>query len=381
MSCGVFRPEGLLTAMTRIEDWKMLGYRVKVEQSVESRPAKITLCYDGENYPHPVSQFWQSSPIEFEAYYSRQDELSALSQDLYHNLRVDGLRPSREILVIIFGDSFEAIALEGYVAKFLISQGLDIYIPGAVDCNIVTNNKDKPNQFWCEGGITISRIHRAKGQEADMVYLVGFDQIAKNEANLSFRQQLFIALTRSRGWVRLTGIGAYPMYNEMGRVIQSGESFSFNFRQHPVREIGLTDVGEILRCYRRGNRNFRGVNLVGVNLTGVCLLEANLMGANLTKAILKNANLEGAKLLLANLSQAVMTGANLHQAKLVGANLSHAQLSYANLTQADLRDSDLSNAQLMGTSLEGANLIGANLSNANLTEANLKWADLTDVTL
>ncbi|WP_413160126.1 pentapeptide repeat-containing protein [Capilliphycus salinus ALCB114379] len=381
ISCGVFSPEGLLTAMTRIEDWKMLGYRVKVEQSVESRPAKITLCYDGEKFPHPVSQFWQSSPIEFEAYHSRYNELSALTQQLYHNLRIDGLRPSREILVIILGDSFEAIALEGYVANFLMSQGLDIYIPGAVDCNIVTNNKDKPNQFWCEGGITISRIHRAKGQEADMVYLVGFDQIAKNETNLSFRQQLFIALTRSRGWVRLTGIGAYPMYNEMGRVIQSGESFSFNFRQHPLREISLTDVGEMLRCYRRGNRNFRGVNLVEVDLTDVCLREANLMGANLTKANLKNANLEGAKLLLANLSQAVMTGANLHQAKLVGANLSHAKLSYANLTQADLRDSDLSNAELIGATLEGANLIGANLTNANLTEANLKWADLTDVIL
>jgi len=272
------------------------------------------------------------------------------------------------------------MALETYVANFLITQGLDIYIPGEVDCNIVTSEKEKPNQFWCEGGITISRIHRAKGQEADMVYLVGFDQIAKDEANLSFRHQLFVALTRSRGWVRLTGTGAYPMYNEMA-VIQSGDRFSFTQRQPRVREIGLTNVGEMLRCYHQGNRNFRGIHLVGVDLTGTCLSEANLMGANLAKINLTHANLEGAKLLLANLSQAVMTGANLHQAKCVGANLSHAQLSFANLTQADLRDSDLSHAQLIGATLEGANLTGANLSYTNLSQANLKQADLTEATL
>ena len=381
ISLGLLRPQGLLTAMTKIEDWEMLGYRVKTEKSVCSPVTQITVSYAAEDFPHPVSQFWQRSPIEFEAYHSRQNELTALTQHLYHNLRADGLRPSREILVIILGDIFEAMALETYVANFLMAQGLDVYIPGAVDCNIVGANKEKPNQFWCEGGITISRIHRAKGQEADMVYLLAFDQIAKNEANLGLRHQLFIGLTRSRGWVRLTGTGAYPMYNEMARVIQSGDNFTFNLRQPPAREMGLTAVGEMLRRYRRGNRNFRGVHLVGVDLAGVCLSEANLMGANLTKANLTGANLENAKLVVANLSRAVMTGANLQQAKFVGANLSRTQLSYANLAQADLRDSDLSNAQFIGATLEGANLTGANLSSANLTQADLKRADFTEATL
>lgn len=381
ISFGLLRPAGLLTKMTRIEDWEAIGFQVDLENTVYSPGQKTTLSYSSEYSAHPVSQFWQHSLIEFETYRSRQDELTALTQHLYHNLRIDGLRPSREILVIILGDDFEAIALETYVANFLISQGLDIYIPGTVDCNIISSHKPNPNQFWCEGGITISRIHRAKGQEADMVYLVGFDYLAKDEANLRFRQQLFIALTRSRGWVRLTGIGAYPMYNEMARVIQSGNTFSFTQRQPTLREIGLTEVGEMLRCYRQGKRNFRGIDLVGVDLTGVCLREANLMDANLAQINLTHANLEGAKLLLANLSQAVLNGANLQQAKLVGANLSYAQLTHANLTHADLRDSDLSNAQLIGATLEGANLTGANLSNTNLTEANLKGADLTDVTL
>ncbi len=381
MSLGLLRLEGSLTTMTRIEDWETIGFQVNFQPSIQTAIQPMILSYNDKLTPHPVSSFWKKSLIEFEAYHSRQDELTALTQQLYHNLRIDGLRPSREILVIVLGETFEAIKLEKYVANFLITQGLDIYIPGTVDCNIVTGDHAKPNQFWCEGGITISRIHRAKGQEADMVYLVGLDEIAKNEANLSFRQQLFIALTRSRGWVRLSGIGAYPMYTEMANVIQSGNRFSVTQRQPPRREIGLTHLGEMLRCYRLGNRNFRGVNLAGVDLTGACLSEANLTGANLAAANLTHVNFHRAKLVLANLSQALLNTANLQQAKCVGANLSFAQLNYANLMNADLRDSDLSHAQFRGATLTGANLTGANLSHANLTEANLKQADFTDVTL
>lgn len=71
------------------------------------------------------------------------------------------LRPSREILVL--GSFFEAMRLETNVAGFLMEQGIDIFIPSANDCNILKPEKDNrnPNKFWCEGGVTLSRIHCA----------------------------------------------------------------------------------------------------------------------------------------------------------------------------------------------------------------------------
>lgn len=268
--------------------------------------------------------------------------------------------------------------LEAYVANFLIEQELDIDIPGTSQLNQIKPDKNNPNpnQFWMEGAITISRIHRAKGQEADRVYLVGFDQIAKNEADLNFSNQLFVGLTRARGWARLTGTGAYPMYEEMGRVIESGDTFSFTYRQ-PQREIGMTESGELLRRYQAGDRNFQGVNLAGVYLVGINLSQANLIQANLVQTNLSNANLSQTKLIIANLSQALMTGANLHRAKLVGAILTNAQLRYANLSSADLTDADLRNAQLFGANLSYANLTHANLKGADLTQVNFTGTDLT----
>jgi superfamily I DNA and RNA helicase len=74
-----------------------------------------------------------------------------------------------------------------------------------------------------------------------MVYVLGFDHVARNESDVNFRNQLFVALTRARGWANLSGVGSYPMYEEMRKVIASGESFTFTYKRPPKRDIGDGD--------------------------------------------------------------------------------------------------------------------------------------------
>lgn len=150
--------------------------------------------------------------------------------------------------MIVLGPLYEAMDLENYVAEFLKEEGIDIFIPSALECNVLKpkyGNTD-PNKFWCDGGVTVSRIHRAKGNEADMVYVVGFDNAARNESNINLRNQVFVALTRARGWVRLSGVGHYPMYEEMSQVIASGDTFTFVFRRPPNRDMGEEEIQPLL---------------------------------------------------------------------------------------------------------------------------------------
>ncbi len=234
---GLLRPEGMLSGLTQSKDWQTIGYEVEGKFLPGQR---VTLHRPPENSPNLVPELWAEPVLEFKTYVSRQDELSALAADIRHNLEHDGLKPSREILVIVLGSSFEAIALETHVARFLIEQGIQIFIPSALECNILKPkypNHD-PNKFWCEGGVTVSRIHRAKGNEADMVYVIGLDNIAKSESDLNLRNQLFVALTRARGWAKLSGIGQAPLYEEMTAVINSGNTFHFTFRRPPKRDMG-----------------------------------------------------------------------------------------------------------------------------------------------
>ncbi|MEP0885546.1 pentapeptide repeat-containing protein [Trichocoleus sp. ST-U3] len=377
---GLLRYGGMLTGITRAEDWRAIGYEVTGRFTPGQQ---MTLRRPPENSPNLIPQLWEGQVLEFVTYRDRQEEFTSLAQNILYNLRHDGLKPSREILVIVLGSGFEAMKLETAVAEFLISQGIDIYIPSTPDCNILQADKENrdPNKYWCEGGVTVSRIHRAKGNEADMVYVVGLDRVAKDESNLQLRNQLFVALTRAKGWVKLSGIGSYPMYEEMWRVMQSRDTFTFTFKRPPQREISVTDTGELLKRYDTGGRNFQNADLTGAQLAGADLRNANLIGAILRNADLRNAQLDGAKLVIADLSNADLTNAKLPKAKLVGAILKEARLSGADFSRAKLNNADLRNAQLVGTKLVGANLSAADLSDADLTGANIEGADLSDANL
>ena len=231
---GLFRPDGMLSGYTNKKDWEKIGYQV--EGSFNNGKI-ITLSRPSENSPNPVPQIWKKPVLEFNIYQNREAELMALAEKIKYNIEHDKLNPSRNILVVVLGASRqEAMELEIKVGAFLLEQDINIYIPSATNINDLKRNDRNRNQFWHEEGITISLIHRAKGNEADMVYVIGVDKIAKNESKINLRNSLFVALTRARGWAVLSGISDYPMYQEIRQVIkvaESGEPFIFNYRRSP----------------------------------------------------------------------------------------------------------------------------------------------------
>lgn len=235
---GLLRPEGMVTGITNKDDWQKIGYEVKGDFRRVGKP--ITVERQPQFSPNPIPELWGKSVLEFQTYSSREAEITALAENIMHNIVHDGLNPSRDILVLVLGSTYEAMELETYVASFLITQEIDVYIPTALKLNDLSPQypNHNPDKFWCDGGVTVSRITRAKGHEADMVYVVGFDNVARNESDVNFRNQLFVALTRARGWANLSGVGNYPMYEEMGKVIASGESFTFTYKRPPKRDIG-----------------------------------------------------------------------------------------------------------------------------------------------
>lgn len=227
---GIIKPDRM-----RKDDFQRIGFEV-VKGDFRRVNDPITISRPEENSPNPVSDLWNEPVIEFETYASREEELCALVEKIKSNLREDKLHPSRNLLVITLGyttpPSYEGNNLETEVAKLLIDYGIDIYIPSALRLNDTRPRfrNNNPDLFWSNRGVTISRIDRTKGNEADMVYVVGLDNIAKNESDPALRNQLFVALTRSRGWVNLSGIGHYPMYDEVKKVIEQGNSFTFTIK-------------------------------------------------------------------------------------------------------------------------------------------------------
>jgi superfamily I DNA and RNA helicase len=352
LGMGLLRPEGMLTGISKKEDWEAIGYEVRGELIAGQ---KVTIERPIANSPNPLPQLWQNKIITFNNYPSRQQELNVLAANLLNNLKYEGLRPCQEILVLIVGNIAEAKQLEKYTAQFLLDRGLDIYIPSHDNCNVLEVNQEKrnPDRFWCEGAITISCVHNAKGNEADMVYIIGLDLIAKDESNIILRDRLFVALTRARAWVSLSGVGQYPMYREIRQVLASKDTFTFTYQPNLQREIYFTETRELLHRYQSGERNFDRIDLTNANLANYNLEKINLVGANLRCANLENTNLDRANLTIADLQQSCMINSSLRQAKLIGANLSGVNLTGADLTDADLTDADLTDTNLNSAKMQG----------------------------
>ncbi|BAZ07949.1 DEAD/DEAH box helicase [Calothrix sp. NIES-3974] len=237
LGMGLLRPQGMLSGITNKRDWENLGYEVTGD--FRRLGEAITIHRPAKYSPNPLPQMWGEPVIEFFAYPTREEELSQLADKIMHCIVNDGLQPSRDILVLVLGNPQEAKELEIQTAEFLMKQGIDIYIPTAPKNNLTTFTwpDARPNQFWYPESVTISRIPRAKGNEANMVFVIGFDHIARDEANVTLRNQVFIALTRSRGWANLSGVGNYPMYTEIAQVLASGDRFTFNYQRPLKRDI------------------------------------------------------------------------------------------------------------------------------------------------
>jgi superfamily I DNA and RNA helicase len=84
--------------------------------------------------------------------------------------------------------------------------------------------------------VAFTGIYRAKGNEAGMVYIVNAQDCYSSFGNLaSVRNRLFTAITRSKAWVRVLGVGKGMKYlaREFDEVRKN--DFSLRFR-YPTKE-------------------------------------------------------------------------------------------------------------------------------------------------
>ena len=190
---GLLREEGMISGVTTKKDWEDLGYVVEGRFTSNS---EIQLRRPTSNSPNPIPTISNHPSIELKLFSDRRQEALSIAKKILEDINTQKLMPSKQIMVIAFTKEAEQL-----IASNLNELGLNYYIPSEKNINIrnTPSREKKTNQFWHDGAVTISGIHRAKGNEAEMVYVIGLDEIAANEARLTHRNQLFVAMTRAKG--------------------------------------------------------------------------------------------------------------------------------------------------------------------------------------
>ncbi len=222
---GVYRRGGLLQHPDAPSLWQDIGYTVARGKLVAGK--SVTLRRSQESYPTYFPELLNSDdavvmrsfPDQF-----AQDEWVA--QQIAGNLNGDELEPD-DILVVL-PDAYTAKSRAPKLMQALRRYEIDAHLVG------VTSSVDG---VFRPDSVAIAHIFRAKGNEAPMVYAIDAQRAADSFNEVTKRNTLFTAITRSRAWVRISGWGEQMglVAAEMEKVI--AEDFKLKFVVPTAREL------------------------------------------------------------------------------------------------------------------------------------------------
>ncbi|CUX21351.1 DEAD/DEAH box helicase [Agrobacterium genomosp. 13] len=96
------------------------------------------------------------------------------------------------------------VSLDDRTARSYFTKISDQLLAFGIPCNNILIDKYSEPPFRIDGKVTLSTVYRAKGNEAAVVIVVGAD--AASLKTRTGRNKLFVAFTRTKGWLRVFGL-------------------------------------------------------------------------------------------------------------------------------------------------------------------------------
>lgn len=219
---GIYRrPEGLIQIFENSELWKDIGYKV-VDGSLEDGQPTC-LARTAETSPEFLENH---SPIEdliqFKCFATYEQQNEWLVNAIAEDISTEELHP--EDIIVINPDPLTTRDAVAGVRNMLLSRGINSNIAGV---------STSPDVFFQNDTVTFTGIFRAKGNEAAMVYVMNAQDCYSGWGGAAalVRNRLFTAITRSKGWVRVSGvgIGMEKLAEEFNQVRRNDFQLSFKY--------------------------------------------------------------------------------------------------------------------------------------------------------
>lgn len=255
--------------LENINHWNDVGYKLISGNYIEGE--KVVLRRDPENSPLSIIQDQTKQElISCKVTDTLHQEVEFVYNEILSVLK-EGLKPE-DIMVISLDDR----NARSYFKRlsYLLSDS------NIMSNNILASRIDNP-PFIIENMITLTTVHRAKGNEASCVFVLGIDSLYHSKNTRRTRNKIFTAFTRTKAWLRVSGIGqgAQHFINEITQSLEKSPCLEFivpnkaqldlihrdlglkeqqrsEFREHisKLRSAGFTDVEieEELQLMREG---------------------------------------------------------------------------------------------------------------------------------
>ncbi|CAG0999179.1 hypothetical protein PLCT2_02960 [Planctomycetaceae bacterium] len=202
---GIYRekPQGADTNLVQMFShpglWKEIGYAVP--EGNLAKGSHVILERTAETSPRFLEEH---SPIgdlvQFQEFGDEAQQNDWLVQQIRKNISEDELR--HDDIIVIHPDPLSARDRLGPIRRKLFEMGIQSHLAGVDTDADVFFRTESPS-------VTFTGIHRAKGNEAGMVYVINAQHCDGLGAGLgTLRNRLFTAITRSKSWVRVIGYGS-----------------------------------------------------------------------------------------------------------------------------------------------------------------------------
>ncbi len=154
------------------------------------------------------------------------EQAAWIATSIQHNLTVDELDMDDVLVVLPNARTPKSDARP--LATALARLGINSHLAG------VTSSVD---EIFDPTSIALAHIHRSKGNEAAMVYIVNAEQCLSGSGLITLRNTLFTAITRSRAWVRICGVGVQmeALEQEIEKVV--GQNYGLRFKVPTAEEL------------------------------------------------------------------------------------------------------------------------------------------------
>jgi len=199
LGLGIYN-DHILQMLENNEHWSDLGFVVK--EGGSKKGDKMIIERPEQNSPLMKNELFDKEEdlITCEVFNNYNDECHYIADKIFEDINSDLL--PEDILVI----SLDDFAARNYFEELkIILEKKDIKTYNLLEAP--SNTK----MFFLEDRITLATVYRAKGNEAGSVYIIGVDAIFRgtNRDSIVERNKIFTAMTRAKGWVTITGVGAH----------------------------------------------------------------------------------------------------------------------------------------------------------------------------
>jgi len=253
---GIYRRQGLVQVFENKNLWLDIGYEAANGDIKDGEP--VTLSRTPKSSPEFLENH---SPIEdlvrFEAFETPEAQTAWLVDQIKRNLTGDELIP--DDIVVINPDPLTTKDAVGDARRRLMQMGINSNLAG------VTTLADV---FTVPGTVTFTGIFRAKGNEAAMVYVINAQDcfgapLPRDVARA--RNRLFTAITRSKAWVRVVGVGKAmaALKSEFEKVRSANFALHFRYPNEEERKTMTTVNRDMSKAELERNAQRRS-DLVGI---------------------------------------------------------------------------------------------------------------------